>query len=309
MQHFLRIMDQDPTFLRRVLDLAKEMKSRRRDPSLGKPLQGLAIATVYEKPSTRTKVSFEVGIRELGAQVVELTKQSSQLSRGEAISDTARVLARYVDCVVYRAMLHSSVTEFARWSSVPVVNALTDLYHPCQIMADLQTVEERFGTLPGVPITFIGNGSNIAHSLLGAAPKFGLTLTVATPETAQPDAAIVREAEAACAKAGQGSIRLTTDAIGSVKGAKVLYTDVWFDMGKDDAETVAKRLAEYQAFQVNDKLLAEADAEAVVMHCLPAQRGRELTDEVLDGPRSIVFDQAENRLHAQKALLKLLLVG
>jgi len=292
MKHFLRIMDQDPTFLRRVLDLAKEMKSRRGDPSLGRPLEGLAVATVYEKPSTRTKVSFEVGIRELGGQVVELTKQSSQLSRGEAISDTARVLARYVHCVVYRAMLHDSVTEFARWSSVPVVNALTDLYHPCQIMADLQTVEERFGTLSGVPITFIGNGSNIAHSLLGAAPKFGLTLTIATPDTAKPDAAIVAEAEAACAKAGRGTIILTTDPVAGVKGAKVVYTDVWFDMGKDDPDTVGKRLAEYQAFQVNDALLAEADPDAVVMHCLPAQRGRELTDEGLDGPRSIVFDQA-----------------
>lgn len=305
-QDLIRLIDQEPSFLRRVLDLAKEVKTRRRDPSFGKPLEGKAVATIYEKPSTRTKVSFEVGIRELGAQVVELTRQGSQLSRGESIADTARTLDRYVDGIVFRAFSHDSVVGLARWSRVPVINALTDLYHPCQILADLQTVEERFGGLD-VPITFIGNGSNIAHSLLGAAARLGLDLTLATPASAKPDAAIYDEAVALRDGAGKGSIRWTDDPKDAVARAKVIYTDVWFDMGKDDPETVAERSREFAGFQVNTALLADAPADAVVLHCLPAQRGREVTDEVLDGPRSAVFDEAENRLHAQKAVLTLLL--
>ncbi len=306
-QDLIRLIDQEPRFLRRVLDLAKEMKARRRDPSLGKPLEGLAVATIYEKPSTRTKVSFEVGIRELGAQVVELTRQSSQLSRGETLADTARTLDRYVDGIVFRAFSHESVVGLAQWSRVPVINALTDLYHPCQILADLQTVEERFGGLAGVPITFIGNGSNIVHSLLGAAAKLGLDLTVATPLSAKPRQEIYDEAVSLQKTAGAGSIRWTSDPKDGVARAKVIYTDVWFDMGKDDPETIAQREREFEGFQVNADLLAAAPRDAVVLHCLPAQRGREVTDEVLDGPQSIVFDEAENRLHAQKAVLALLL--
>jgi len=301
----VRIIDCDVEFLRRVLELGAELKSRRRYPSLGKPLDGLAIATIYEKPSTRTKVSFEVGIRELGAQVVELTRQGSQLSRGETIADTAHTLERYVDAIVFRAFSHDSVTEMARRARVPVVNALTDLYHPCQVLSDLLTIEEACGTTE-VPITFMGNGSNVAHSLLGAAAKLGLHLTIATPPTAMPLDWIVDEAVRAGRQTG-AEIKLTNDPVAGVRGARVIYTDVWFDMGKDDPDTIARRLAEYKGFQVNAELLGDAAPDAVVMHCLPAQRGREATDDVLDGPQSIIFSQAENRLHVQKAILCLLL--
>ena len=301
----VRIIDCDVEFLRRVLELGAEMKSRRRDPSLGKPLEGLAVATIYEKPSTRTKVSFEVGIRELGAQVVELSRQGSQLSRGETIADTAHTLERYVDAIVFRALSHESVTEMARHARVPVVNALTDLYHPCQVLSDLMTIEEACGTIE-VPIAFIGNGSNVAHSLLGAAAKLGLDLTIATPPTAVPLEWIVDEAIHAGKQSG-ADIKLTNDPVAGVKGARVVYTDVWFDMGKDDPDTISRRLADYRGFQVNAELLSDAAPDAVVMHCLPAQRGREATDDVLDGPQSIIFDQAENRLHVQKAILCLLL--
>ena len=228
----VRIIDCDVEFLRRVLELGAELKSRRRYPSLGKPLDGLAIATIYEKPSTRTKVSFEVGIRELGAQVVELTRQGSQLSRGETIADTAHTLERYVDAIVFRAFSHDSVTEMARRARVPVVNALTDLYHPCQVLSDLLTIEEACGTTE-VPITFMGNGSNVAHSLLGAAAKLGLHLTIATPPTAMPLDWIVDEAVRAGRQTG-AEIKLTNDPVAGVRGARVIYTDVWFDMGKDD---------------------------------------------------------------------------
>lgn len=301
----LRIIDSGEAFARRVLALGAEMKARRRDPSSGKPLDGLAVVTIYEKPSTRTKVSFEVGIRELGAQVVELTKSGSQLSRGETLADTAHTLERYADAIVYRAFSHASVVGIAEHARVPVVNALTDLYHPCQILADLMTIEEHCGTL-NVPIAFVGNGSNIVHSLLGAAATLGLDLTVGTPATAAPQPEIVREAMSLAEVTG-GRIRVVTDPARTVADARIVYTDVWFDMGKDDEDTVAKRCAEYQAFQVNAALLAKADPEVQVMHCLPAQRGREATDDVLDGPRSIIFDQAENRLHAQKAILTILL--
>lgn len=301
----LRIIDSGEDFCQRVLTLGPEMKARRRDPSLGKPLDGLAVVTIYEKPSTRTKVSFEVGIRELGAQVVELTKAGSQLSRGETLADTAHTLERYADAIVYRGFNHDSVVGIAEHARIPVVNALTDLYHPCQILADLMTIEEHCGTL-NVPISFIGNGSNIAHSLLGAAAVLGLDLTIGTPPNAMPRPEIVQEAADLVASTG-GRIRVVNDPIEAVAGARIVYTDVWFDMGKDDEETVAKRSAEYQCFQLNAELLAKADREAQVMHCLPAQRGREATDEVLDGPQSIIFDQAENRLHAQKAILALLL--
>lgn len=304
----LRVIDWDAPLIGRTLDLGAEMKAFRRDPCVGSPLGGLAVATIYEKPSTRTKVSFEVGIRELGAQVVEMTKQTSQLSRGEALADTARTLERYVDAIVYRAMEHASVVELARWTRVPVVNALTDLHHPCQILSDLLTIKERFGDLRGIPIAFIGNGSNIAHCLLGAAARLGLTLTVATPEGAQPHPGIIAEALDTLSDSGAGgSISLTTDPRAAATGAAVVYTDVWFDMGKDDPETVATRAALFEGFQVNRELLSLADPDAVVMHCLPAQRGREATDEVLDGPQSVIFDQAENRLHTQKAILRLLL--
>lgn len=301
----IRIIDSGQGFCRRVLALGQELKARRRDASLGKPLDGLAVVTIYEKPSTRTKVSFEVGIRELGAQVVELTRSGSQLSRGETLADTAHTLERYADAVVYRALSHDSVVGLAGHARIPVINALTDLYHPCQVLSDLITIQEHCGTLD-VPIAFVGNGSNIAHSLLGATATLGLKLTIGTPASAMPQSEIVREAVELSTRTG-ATIRLVNDPIEAVTGARIVYTDVWFDMGKDDEETVARRSAEFRAFQLNAGLLAHADREAQVMHCLPAQRGREITDDVLDGPQSIVFDQAENRLHAQKAILTILL--
>jgi ornithine carbamoyltransferase len=260
-------------------------------------LRGRTVALIFEKPSTRTRVSFEVGIAQLGGQAVVLRSDELQLTRGESVRDTALVLSRYVDAIVARVAEHSPLEELAAHAQVPVVNALSPLHHPCQALADLLTLRERFDRLEGLRLAYIGDGNNVCHSLMLIGSLAGLEVAVATPADLRPDDEVVRAAD--------GRIELTDDPRAAARDAHALYTDVWVSMGDEgEARTRRKLLAPYQ---LNDELLSAARSDAVVMHCLPAHPGEEITEELLYGERSAVWDQAENRLHAQKALMELLL--
>jgi ornithine carbamoyltransferase len=282
-----------------VLALAAELKA---DPFAQRPLAGpRAVAVVFDKPSTRTRVSFEVGIAQLGGHPLIVDARASQLGRGETIADTARVLSRFVDAIVWRTGDQSRIEEMAAAATVPVVNALTDQFHPCQVLADLQTVQERLGRLAGVTLTYLGDGANnMAHSLLLGGAMAGMRVRVCAPEGFQPDPAVVR-----AAGKHDGTVELVADPHAAVDGADVLVTDTWVSMGQEDDGL--DRAAPFRPLQVNADLLARANPGAIALHCLPAHRGDEITDEVLDAPDSAVWDEAENRLHAQKALLTWLL--
>ncbi|HEX3900144.1 MAG TPA: ornithine carbamoyltransferase [Mycobacteriales bacterium] len=304
LRHFLIDDDLTPAEQLVVLDTAARMKQ---DRLAERPLAGpRSIAVIFEKPSTRTRLSFEVGIAELGGHPVILDARSSQLGRGETIEDTAAVLSRYVDAIVIRTFGQDRIEALAAAASVPVVNALTDLAHPCQVLADLQTVREHKGQLAGATLAYLGDGNNMAHSLLLGGAMAGMHVRVGAPEGYLPDPAIVSRAEI-LAKASGGSVSVLTDPIASARDADVLYTDVWASMGQED--DAANRLDSFRPYAVDAEKLAVAARDAVVMHCLPAHRGEEISAEVMDGPASIVFDQAENRLHAQKALLAFLIAA
>ncbi|RJL33946.1 ornithine carbamoyltransferase [Bailinhaonella thermotolerans] len=302
--HFLKDDDLTPEAQLAVLDLAAEMKA---DRFAHRPLAGpRTVAVLFDKPSTRTRISFAVGVAELGGQPLVIDAAGSQMGRGEPIEDTARVLSRQVAAIVWRTHGQERVEAMAAASRVPVVNALTDEYHPCQILADLQTIRERTGRLAGLTLAYVGDGANnMAHSYLLGGAVAGLHVRVAAPEGYLPDPAIVAAAERAAAGTG-GSVQVTTSAEKAAEGADVLATDTWVSMGQDPAEKDA-RVAALMPYQVNADLLARAAGTAFVLHCLPAYRGLEITAEVIDGPRSAAWDQAENRLHAQKALLAHLL--
>jgi ornithine carbamoyltransferase len=302
-RHLLRDDDLTPDEQRAVLDLADAMKA---EPFAQRPLAGpRSVAVLFDKASTRTRISFEVGISQLGGTPLIVDAQASQLGRGETIGDTARVLSRYVDAIVWRTGDQSRIEEMAGGSSVPVVNALTDQFHPCQVLADLQTVRERFGKLAGLTLTYLGDGANnMAHSLLLGGATAGLTVRVCAPEGFTPDQDVVRDAKDRASDTG-GGVELVTDPRAAVDGADVLVTDTWTSMGQEDDGL--DRIAPFRPLQVNAELLGRAADGAIVLHCLPAHRGHEITDEVLDGPASAVWDEAENRLHAQKALLAWLL--
>jgi len=274
-----------------VLDRALELKSGRRDGAGGDELAGRSIALVFERPSTRTRISFEVGVAELGATPIVLRGDELQLSRGESIADTARVLSRYVDAIAIRSSSHEAVAELAAAADVPVVNALTPLHHPCQALADLLTMKERFGDLNGLRLAYVGDGNNVARSLAIAGELAGVEVVVAAPAGYQLEE-------------GHGA-KLTDDPRIAASGADAVYTDVWVSMG--DEEEAERRRADLAPFRVDADLLAAAKDSAVVLHCLPAHPGEEITAEVLYGTRSAVWDQAENRLHTQKALLATLL--
>ncbi len=295
-RHFLEIMDHEPAVLRRMLDLAERAK---RGEVAGKPLAGKTVALIFEKPSTRTRVSFEVGIRQLGGDVVVLTSRDMQLGRGETPADTARVLSRYVDAIMLRTDDVRKIRELAEYATVPVINGLTDVSHPCQIMADVMTFEEHRGTIAGQVVAWTGDGNNVAQSFIQAAARFGFTLRIATPPELAPPAELIDWARKEGAR-----IELTSDPVAAVKDARCVVTDTWVSMSdeKPDAGTINRHnlLAPYQ---LNAALLAKAAPDAIVMHCLPAHRGEEITDEVMDGPQSVVFEEAENRLHAQKGVL------
>ncbi|GLZ75219.1 ornithine carbamoyltransferase [Actinorhabdospora filicis] len=302
LRHFLRDDDITAAEQRQVLALAALLK---RDRRAHQPLAGpRSVAVVFEKQSTRTRLSFDVGIAELGGHPVTIDAQGSHLSRGETVADTARVLSRYVDAIVIRTYGDDRIRELAAAASVPVVNALTDGFHPCQLLADLLTVDEHLGGAAGKILTYVGDGANnMAHSYLLAGALAGAHVRVAAPEGYHPDPAIVADAEALAATTG-GSVSIGVDPHGAAEGAHVLTTDAWVSMGQGDAEIREKDLTPYR---IDAALLAGTDPGSIVLHCLPAHRGEEITDEVMDGPRSAVFDQAENRLHAQKALLTWLL--
>jgi len=295
------IADDLPALLAR----AARLKADRRRGRRGGTLPGKNLGMIFEKPSTRTRTSFEVAMNDLGGHAIYLSPRDLQLGRGETIPDTARVLSRYCDALVYRAFRHADMVELARWTSIPVINALDDLEHPCQIVADLLTLSERWGgRFRGHRLGWVGDGDNVLHSLLLAAGAVGFDLIAATPSAYAPRPEIVAAARA-LARASGATITLSNDPHEAARGADALYTDVWVSMGEEGEQ--AAREAAFQGFQINAALLAEAARSAFVLHDLPARRGQEITDEVLDGPRSAAWDQAENRLHAQKAILELFL--
>jgi ornithine carbamoyltransferase len=289
---FLDLDALDTGALRGILGRAQAFK--RGDDA--KPMAGRVLAMIFDKPSTRTRVSFEVAAKQLGGDAIVLTSRDMQLGRGETVADTARVLSRYVDAIMIRTDAHEKLLELARHATVPVVNGLTDLSHPCQAVADVMTVEEHRGPIRGKTLAWTGDGNNMLTSLVHAAVRLDFALNVATPPELAPAPALVRWAEER-----QGQVRVTADPVAAVRGADAVLTDVWVSMGQADQER-RRRLLE--PFRVDGALMRHAAPDAIFLHCLPAHRGEEVTDEVIDGPRSVVLDEAENRLHAQKAILE-----
>jgi ornithine carbamoyltransferase len=289
-----------------LLELAGNIKNRTKAGEPFEPLRGRSLAMIFEKASTRTRVSFEVGMTQLGGHALFLSPNDLQIGRGETIADTARVLSRYVDGIMYRAYRHENVRELARESTVPVINGLDDREHPCQIIGDLFTIQEHKGKLKGRKLVYVGDGNNVCNSLLLGCAIVGMHMVAACPPGHEPNAEILDEARRIAKETGS-SIGVVPDPAAAVRGADVVYTDVWVSMGQEKEREERERL--FRPYQVNPKLLVAAKPDAVVMHCLPAHRGLEITDDVLDGPQSIVFDQAENRLHAQKAILARFLAG
>ena len=297
-RHFLRDDDVTPAEQAALLDLADQLKA---DPLGTKALAGKTVAAIFEKNSTRTRFSFEVGISQLGGHPVIVDGRSMQLGREETIEDTSRVLSRYVDAVVWRTFAQKRIDSMASVASIPIVNALTDEFHPCQVLTDLMTIRERKGKLTGLTLTYLGDGANnMAHSLLLGGTTAGMNVRVVSPEGFQPDQQVMLDAKKRGEETG-GSATVFTDAREAVEGSDVLVTDTWTSMGQENDGL--DRVGPFRALQINTELLKLAADEAIVLHCLPAHRGWEITDEVLDGPASAVWDEAENRLHAQKALL------
>jgi len=283
-------------------DLKKEWKSGGNKPVLA----GKSLAMVFQKPSLRTRVSFEMGMLHLGGSALYLSPQEIQLGQRESVADVARVLSRYVDGIMARVFDHAHIEELAANASVPVVNGLSDYVHPCQGLSDVFTIYEKKGALKGVTLAYLGDGNNVAHSLMFAGAKVGMEIRLATPAGFEPDEEVVSSAREFSRETG-GKVVLDSDPKSAVSGADVIYTDVWASMGQEDEREA--RLPLFQPYQVNAELVASANRDAVVMHCLPAHRGEEITDEVVDSPQSIVLDQAENRMHLQKAILVSLMAG
>ena len=287
-----------------LLTLAARLKDKQRRGVPHPLLQGKTLGLLFEKPSTRTRVSFEAGMNQLGGHALVLPMGDIQLSRGESVPDTARVLSRYLDGIVIRTYDHATVQEWAREATMSVINGLTDLSHPCQALSDLLTIQEKKGRLKGVKIAYIGDGNNVANSLIEAAAKMGMRIALGCPAGYQPDQHVIDLARLEAEKTG-AVIELGHDPSIAAKEADVIYTDVWISMGREREQ--ARRLKVLAPYQVNSRLLSRAKPDAIVMHCLPAHRGEEITAEVLDGPQSVILDQAENRLHMQKAILTKLL--
>jgi ornithine carbamoyltransferase len=296
-RHFLDLSDLSPTEIRHVLEAGSAIKAKRRrgERATERPLEGKVLAMVFDKPSTRTRVSFDVGMRELGGETLMLTGKEMQLGRGETIADTARVLSRYVDAIMIRTLDHAMVTELAQYASIPVINGLTKMTHPCQIMADVMTFEEHRGPIKGRTVAWTGDANNVLASWVHAAAKLEFKLKIASPPELAPRPELLSWAQ----KEG-AEIVVTTDAFEAAEGAHAVVTDCWVSMGDEDE---FRRHNLLKSYQVNSRLMGVADKEALFMHCLPAHRGEEVTDEVMDGPQSVVFDEAENRLHAQKGIL------
>lgn len=297
---FLDFADHSALELQNLLTLAIDIKEKHQKGIAFRPLAGKTLGLIFEKASTRTRVSFEVAMYQLGGHALFLSGSDTQIGRGEPIPDTARVLSRYVDGLMIRTFGHENVIELARYATIPVINGLTDLHHPCQVLADILTLWEKKGTLKGLTVTYIGDGNNMANSWLIAAPKFGLNLRIATPVGYECNPEVVEQAQS-LAKLHGTEIVLTHDPVEAVKGTDLVYTDVWASMGQEAEQN--ERLQKFTAYQVNAELVAHAKPDYLFMHCLPAHRGEEVTSDVIDGPNSVIFDEAENRLHVQKAIL------
>ncbi len=294
-RHFTRVADWSGDELLRVLDLADDLKERQQRREEHELLPGRALGMIFQKPSTRTRVSFEVGIAQLGGHGLYLAASDLQLGRGETLRDTATVLSRYLDGLMIRTFAQDDVEELARHATIPVINGLTDSSHPCQALADVMTIRERLGRLEGVRVAYLGDGNNVCASLMVAAAKLGMEFVAATPEGYEPDPKAVQLAQP----------ELTHDPREAAQGADVLYTDVWTSMGQEEERE--QRLNDLAGFGIDDELVRLAGESAIVLHCLPAHYGEEITEDVLYGPQSAVWDQAENRLHAQKALMALVI--
>ncbi len=296
-RHFLDIDDYDIHTLRLILDCAKTLKKAFKTPAAVKPklAEGLVLAMLFEKTSTRTRVSFDVAMRQLGGETIVLNHSDMQLGRGETIADTARVLSRYVDAIMMRSSSHETLLELAHYATVPVINGLSDRSHPCQILADILTLEEKKGPVESSLVAWVGDGNNVAASWIHAAVRFGFTLNVAAPKPLLPPQSLID-----WARAEGGKLVIFEDPKEAVKDADCVVTDVWVSMGQTNTE---ERVDLLRPYQVNQPLMEKAAKDAIFMHCLPAHRGREVTDEVIDGPQSVVFDEAENRLHAQRSIL------
>ncbi|MEG3069193.1 MAG: ornithine carbamoyltransferase [Syntrophaceticus schinkii] len=301
---FLTISDFTAEEIRLLIDAAHDLK---RDLKKGIPhtiLQGKSLGMIFTKPSTRTRVSFEVGMYQLGGYALFLSSQDIQLRRGESLPDTARTLERYLDGIMIRTFDQEDVDELAQYASIPVINGLTDIVHPTQVVADLMTVEEHQGKLAGLKLAYIGDGNNVAHSLLQICARMGVHMTIACPQGYEPDASVLQSARNDAAKSGV-QLEVVDDPVEAVKDADAVYTDIWASMGQEKEQE--KRAQVFQHYQVNTELLKGANEDVIVLHCLPAHRGEEITDQVIDGPHSVVFDEAENRLHAHKAIMALLI--
>jgi ornithine carbamoyltransferase len=301
---FLRVNDWDADELIQVLDLADRLKARQRERVAHTHLEGRSLGMIFQKPSTRTRVSFEVGMFQLGGTALYLAAGDLQLGRGETIKDTGVVLSRYLDGIMIRTFAQADVDELAAAADIPVINGLTDAFHPCQALADVMTIRERLESFDGVRVVYLGDGNNVCHSLMVACAKLGMDFVAATPEGYEPSEEVVGWARAAANVSGS-SIELTHDPRAGAEGADVLYTDVWTSMGQDEERE--RRLADLAGFGIDDALVQLGSERVIVLHCLPAHYGEEITEEVLYGPRSAIWDQAENRLHAQKALMALVI--
>jgi len=300
MKDFLAISDCTPAELQSLLDLAVRLKEERN--STGNPplLKGKVLAMIFQKPSLRTRVSFDMAMRHLGGDALYLSPQEIGLGKRESIADVARVLAGYIDAIMARVFDHDHVIALAKWSSVPVINGLSDYNHPCQAMADALTIQEKFGNLKGLNVTFVGDGNNVAVSLMHVCAKLGANFTIANPAGYDLNPKAVTDAKKFAAESGS-QLSFLRDPHQAVKGAQVIYTDTWTSMGQEEETKIREQV--FPPYQVNAELVSEADREVIVMHCLPAHRGQELTDEIADGPHSVIFPQAHNRMHAQKAIL------
>lgn len=301
---FISLHDFSQAELSCILDVAKELKDEQKAGRPHTALQGKTLGMIFTKSSTRTRVSFEVGMYQLGGHALFLSGRDIQLGRGETIADTARVLSRMVDGIMIRTFSHQEVLDLAKYSTIPIINGLTDLLHPCQVLADLMTIHEHKGRLAGLKLAYIGDGNNMAHSLMFGGAKMGLHVVIASPQGYKPDPLIVALAQAD-AKNNDGCVEVIDDPLEAVRNADVLYTDVWASMGQE-TEANERRVA-FEGFQINSDVLKRANQSAIVLHCLPAHRGEEITEDVIEGVQSVVFDEAENRLHAQKAIMALVI--
>ncbi len=298
-KHFLSLKDWSRDEIELLFEQAAAIKAT--PETYARALAGLSLAMIFQKPSTRTRVSFEVGMNELGGRALFLGSNDIQLNRGETIADTARVLSRYVHGIVARVFAHQDILDLARYGSVPVINGLSDLLHPCQALADYFTLRERRGTLQGLKLAYVGDGNNVANELMFGAVKLGMRCSIGCPKGYEPNPLIFKSAQREAQKLGSPAPEVTQNAFEAVAGADVVYTDVWTSMGQEaEAE---ERVSAFQGYSVTTKLMSAAGRDALFMHCLPAHRGEEVAAEVIDGPQSAVFDEAENRLHVQKAVL------